>query len=70
MINCIKLDGRFHKPIKKDSMFYCINLDGRFHRPRKSDYQWFIVSTWMEDSIGQERVTIKALLYQPGWKIP
>ena len=49
---------------------YCIKLDGRFHRPRKSDYQGFIVSNWMEDSIVQERVTIKALLYQTGWKIP
>ena len=32
--------------------------------------QSFIVSTWMEDSIGQERESIKALLYQTGWKIP
>ena len=24
----------------------------------------------MEDSIGQERVTINVLLYQTGWKIP
>ena len=36
----------------------------------KRDFKGLIVSNCMEDSIGQEPVTIKALLYQTVWKIP
>ena len=53
-------DSIGQKRVTINGLFF--NLDGRFHRPRKSDYQGLIVSNCMEDSIVQERVTIKAIV--------
>ena len=52
------------------SNFYCIKLDGIFHRPRQCDCSGYIVSNCMKDSVGQERLNMKVLLYKTGWKIP